>query len=284
MATGGVNPPSYVLLGHLTLDRIGGEVRCGGTVLYAGVTALRLGYRAGLITATSSDVELPPALDGAEVIRLPSEQPTTYELVETERGRRLTLCARAAELVPDRVPARFREAHIAHLAPVAGEMAPSIGELFSHALVGVTPQGWLRTTQLGPVSARPEQLGALPLTRFGALVLSEEDVGGDVELVQQAAAQVPVIALTRGGAGSTLYTDGQIVTVPAFPAREVDPTGAGDVFAAAFFIRLHECGDALRAARFASCVAALSVEGEGVEAIPDRIRVEARLGDGSPVW
>jgi ATP-dependent Clp protease ATP-binding subunit ClpA len=60
-------------------------------------------------------------------------------------------------------------------------------------------------------------------------------------------------------------------------AIERDPTGAGDVFAAAFLIQLGETGDALEAARFAACVAAGSVEGRGASQIPTREETERRL-------
>jgi sugar/nucleoside kinase (ribokinase family) len=65
--------------------------------------------------------------------------------------------------------------------------------------------------------------------------------------------------------------------VPGFPAVEVDPTGAGDVFAAAFLVRLQETEDPVQAARFANAVASFCVEGPGVAGIPTREQVEERL-------
>jgi sugar/nucleoside kinase (ribokinase family) len=57
----------------------------------------------------------------------------------------------------------------------------------------------------------------------------------------------------------------------------VDPTGAGDVFAPAFMIRLIETGDPCEAAQFANVVASFSIEGPGVTGIPMRKQVEAYL-------
>ncbi len=65
--------------------------------------------------------------------------------------------------------------------------------------------------------------------------------------------------------------------MPAYQAAEVDPTGAGDVFAAAYLIALEECGDPFQAARFANATASLSIEGEATSAIPTRAQVEERL-------
>jgi sugar/nucleoside kinase (ribokinase family) len=57
----------------------------------------------------------------------------------------------------------------------------------------------------------------------------------------------------------------------------VDPTGAGDVFAAAFLVRYRETGDPFASALFASCAASLSVEAPGLEGVPTRARVEERF-------
>jgi len=52
------------------------------------------------------------------------------------------------------------------------------------------------------------------------------------------------------------------------PVEELDATGAGDVFAAAFFIRLHYGDSALEAARVATQVSARSVERVGLDSTP----------------
>jgi len=85
-----------------------------------------------------------------------------------------------------------------------------------------------------------------------------------------------------------VYHQGQVRHFPTRPAHEVDPTGAGDVFAAAFLIRLRETAqsptgeDPWEAARFANVVASFSVEGPGVSAIPRREQVEAYLNTLTP--
>jgi 1D-myo-inositol 3-kinase len=65
--------------------------------------------------------------------------------------------------------------------------------------------------------------------------------------------------------------------VPTLPRPEVDPTGAGDVFAACFLVRYHETGDPLEAAAFAACAASCAVEGIGTSTLGDRAEVERRL-------
>ncbi|MBI2468198.1 MAG: hypothetical protein HYV62_10340, partial [Candidatus Rokubacteria bacterium] len=60
------------------------------------------------------------------------------------------------------------------------------------------------------------------------------------------------------------------------PAVEVEPTGAGDVFAAAFLIRYNATGDPWDAAAFAAVAGALTVEGEGIAGVPTRERLLER--------
>jgi sugar/nucleoside kinase (ribokinase family) len=57
-----------------------------------------------------------------------------------------------------------------------------------------------------------------------------------------------------------------------------DDVGAGDVFAAAFFVALREGHPARAAAAFANAAAAVRIAGAGAGAIGGRAAVEARLG------
>jgi sugar/nucleoside kinase (ribokinase family) len=66
------------------------------------------------------------------------------------------------------------------------------------------------------------------------------------------------------------------VRVPAIEDFR-DDVGAGDVFAAAFFIALREGRTPRAAAAFANAAAAVRIAGAGADAIGDRTAVEARL-------
>jgi sugar/nucleoside kinase (ribokinase family) len=78
-----------------------------------------------------------------------------------------------------------------------------------------------------------------------------------------------------------MFQQGRPAHVAPFAVPEVDPTGAGDVFATALLLRLAEQATPAAAARFAAATAALSVQGPGIAAIPDRPTVEALLQGGS---
>jgi sugar/nucleoside kinase (ribokinase family) len=164
---------------------------------------------------------------------------------------------------------------------VLGETPEQLVHAFPGALLGVTPQGWMRSWGANlpdVITYRPWRPDPDVLRRIDALILSIEDVKGDEALVADYARHCRLVALTRSVNGATLFVAGRPYQVDPFPAIERDPTGAGDVFAAALLIRLHETGDAFEAARFAACVAAGSVEGRGAGHIPTREEAMQRLG------
>jgi hypothetical protein len=268
--------PDYLMLGHFTCDVLpNGTTTPGGTSLYAALTAHRLGRNVGVISAPA---ELPEGWpDAIQTVFHPSPTPPTFENRYTAEGRKQTLHAASEPITPEAIPTSWRTAPLIHLGPVLGETPESLVRAFPGALIGVTPQGWMRTWDVplpSPVLYRPWQPAPGTLERIDALVLSIEDVHGDEALVEGYARRCSLVALTRGAQGSTLFINGERHHIAAFPAIERDPTGAGDVFAATLFTRLHETGDPLEAARFASYIAALSVEGNGISRIPARDEIE----------
>jgi 1D-myo-inositol 3-kinase len=72
------------------------------------------------------------------------------------------------------------------------------------------------------------------------------------------------ILVTDGASGSTIVTASGELHVPAVPAREVDPTGAGDCFLTGFAIGLARGWTPERAAALGAVCGALAVEHLGV--------------------
>ncbi|MBN1956332.1 MAG: ribokinase [Anaerolineae bacterium] len=265
----------YLAVGHVTWDwKPEAGLAVGGTAAYAALTAQALGCRVGVVTRAAPDLDLAAALPGVQVVRAPSPITTTFHNQHTPEGRRQVLRAVAAPLGPDILPREWRTAHLLHLGPVAGECDPAWAAHFPAAFVGLTPQGWLRQWDAqGHVGPAPwEDAGPL-LRRADAVVLSDEDAAGDGALVAAWASQARVLALTRGAAGCTLFVAGEARQFDAFPATEVDSTGAGDVFAAVFFVRLWRGDGPGAAARWANCLAAASVSRRGLAGVPTAAEV-----------
>jgi sugar/nucleoside kinase (ribokinase family) len=169
-------------------------------------------------------------------------------------------------------------AEIVYLCPVADEVDPSIVHMFPDSLIGVSPQGWMRQwDSSGRVSPRKWEDAPTVLPHADVLVMSEEDVSPFPEVMHEYMDLAKIVVLTRGEKGSTLLHDGQSMDFPAFPTYTVDPTGAGDVFAAAFLIRFRQTHDLYEASVFANCAASFVVEKGGTEGIPDLDRVCSRM-------
>jgi sugar/nucleoside kinase (ribokinase family) len=76
---------------------------------------------------------------------------------------------------------------------------------------------------------------------------------------------VPVAVVTRGADGALAIdnTTGEVASVPGLPVAAVDPTGAGDVFGAAFIVASLRDRPLVERLRFANLAAALSVQRPG---------------------
>lgn len=275
-------PPDYVVIGHITRDVTPGGFTTGGTVTYAGLTARNLGCRVGIVTSHGPELETGDLLEGIELHVIPSEQTTTFENIYRGHRRQQYVRAVAAPIGPEAVPEVWRRAPIVHLAPLTDELPPEIIDVFDErALVGVTPQGWMRRwDERGRVFPKPWAHAERILARADVLVFSEEDVLHIEDAIAMFASMARIMVVTHGANGATLYLDGQPYHYPAFEANEVDPTGAGDVFAAAFLIHLQRTGDPHAATHFANCVASFAVEAPGIWGIPTTDQVEERLRHG----
>ncbi len=275
-----VPPVDYVVVGHLSWDKHPhGVARLGGTAAYAALTARRLGLRVGVVTAYRHAHDWAPLdVDGVFVTGVESPTLTTFVLDETPAGRTLRVEQVGPRLHLHHVPQPWRTAAIAHLAPIAQEVEPTVVQAFPRGLIGLTPQGWLREwDEHGVVRPGPWPEAEYLLPRAGAVVLSEEDLGHDEAQVARLARQTPVLVVTRGAAGADLYWQGRVYHHDAPQVEVVDPTGAGDIFAAVFFVRLYWTRDPLDALARATELAARSVTRPGLAGVPTEDEVAAVL-------
>lgn len=125
--------------------------------------------------------------------------------------------------------------------------------------VGWDPhEAWSETlySQLAEVDAFiPNEVEAISYTR------AADAVGAAKALAEH----VPLVVVTRGARGAVAIdaASSTLVEVPAVPVRVIDPTGAGDVFSAAFMAGLLHDWDLRTRLRFATLSASVSVTGLG---------------------
>jgi len=275
-----VSAPDFVAIGHVTLDRFGEATRPGGSALYAAVTAHRLGLSVGLLTSHGDDFPLEVIPSKIEVISVRAADTTLFEHRQEPTGRVSHVRSVAGPLIADNVPDDWRDASLSLLAPVVDEVDPMIATLFTDGAVGAAAQGWVRQVKPdGLVIPRAWQSPERLLQSVQALFLSREDIRGQEAAVVEWFQRMPVGVLTADRAGALLFVNGERYEVQPRRASEVDPTGAGDVFAATFLIQYQRDGDPWHAAAAAACAGSLAVEGEGWSAVADRAELDAALAE-----
>ncbi len=273
----------YTTVGHVTIDVFAdGSRRPGGTAFYSALQAARLGLRTLILTRgvpTEIEALLGPYREELDLRVLPAEHTTTLQTVGKGLQRHQRLLAWAGPIGPVEV-----DTAILHLAPVARE-TPG-GRFDAHPsraeFVGLTPQGLVREWDAaGEIALVPPRSEQLP-EHCDAWALSERERECCAVPAAHAAAAGAVVAITAGAHPTELQLPrGELLRVPAPPiAAVIDDLGAGDVFAAALFLALHEGQPPARAAAFAGAAAAVRVAGEGPGAIGHRPAIAARL-DGA---
>ena len=311
----------YVTVGHVTVDVLAdasaaGLRQPGGGAFYSALQAARLGLRTLILTrGVPQELEelLAPYRPELEVAIAPAEHTTTLRTRGRGRGRTQRLLAWAGPIAE---PVALDTA-ILHLAPIARETPRAWhGEA---GFVGLTPQGLVRDWDArGAVARAPLVRERLPARR-DAIVFSATERAGCEELIPGSGlgamvapgsapggmvlpgsgpgpivvpgsapgamvAPGPAVAVTAGPGPTTVLVAGRAPLSVAVPplADPRDDLGAGDVFAAAFFVALHEGLAPAAAAAFANAAAAVRIAGAGPGAIGDRSAVQARLRGSEP--
>jgi sugar/nucleoside kinase (ribokinase family) len=275
----------YLLLGHVTVDRLDERrVAMGGTATYAALTARNMGARVGVHTSASYEPGLIDTLNNVLVARIPAEYTTCFVNEYSEGKRRQTIESIAEKLTYEQILPEWRHTPIVHLGPLCQEIDTAIIDRFSRSLVGVTPQGWMRQwDEDGLVSPIDLPDADRILRKANVVVISEDDVA-DKAVIQDWAARARMLVVTEGERGCDVYRLGAAEAFHSAAyksAVEVDPTGAGDVFAAAFLWHLYKSGGNWKvAADWANCVASFVVEKRGVGGVPKLADVEKRWRSG----
>jgi sugar/nucleoside kinase (ribokinase family) len=280
--------PDILLVGHVTCDLETADpnspCRLGGTVSFAAVTAVRLGRKPVVVTRAAAHTDLSELPDGIDLHVLPSPTTTTFANVYTDHGRVQFTYAQALPITADDIPPHVRQPQAVLIGPLVNEIGADVAALFpEETLVVAGPQGWMREWDAtGRIHAKPWDNAGDILPHLNVLVLSLEDIDYDLSRLDPFIAQTPLVVLTEYRDGSTIYhrqNDGSVtqIKIPPRPANEVDPTGAGDIFATAFLIRLQETDDPVHAAHFANITASFGVEQVGVAGIPTRDQVLAYM-------
>ena len=301
--TGEDQAPAVVVVGAAARDLAEDDPRgwrLGGGVSYSALTTARLGIRTAALVGVDEEAAEAHELDllrdaGVDVRLVPLERGPVFDNQERPEGR-FQLCHERSDPLPtDALPPEWRDVRGWILAPVAAELPDTWATLPPEdAIVALGWQGLLRRLVPGePVHhLKPSPH---PIVRRADLVgLSGDDVDRGDRLIDVYGALRPgaTLAVTQGVQGGLIADgiEGDRLRLRHYPAMSsagsVDPTGAGDVFLAAFAAARIEprlvggrIGQGFDVA-LAAATASLVVEGPGLHGVPSRDAVRRRMAEG----
>ncbi len=287
--------PEYLVIGHICADLMpDGSAVLGGTALYSALAAAALGQRVAVLTRGRFGTRVAgvdvPALDQyadqISIIVQDAEWPTCF-VNEYVGGRRNQTLPRWAGPIDLRgLPAHWRNARTIHLGPIAQEIDPRQTGALTPTFLGVTPQGWMRDWPRatgGRVAMHHLRLPAELMSRIDGIVVNDEEFADARDSIERVGTNgFGIVTLGVGGA-QMWYGDPRPVTVPAYDLPVVDPTGAGDVFAAAFFVEVtNPRSTPERALAFANAAAGLSLDNVGSSGVRSRRVVQRYMESVAP--
>jgi sugar/nucleoside kinase (ribokinase family) len=229
------------VIGNLSRDVVdGAPPRTGGAPYYA-ARALRVLGRPALIVTKGPTREL-IAL-GVPVVSRPARSTAKFTIINRDGQREMTVEAIGDTWTPEEalgwVAEAIRPAEWIHVAPLVRSDFPpgTLSVLARGRRLSLDGQGLVRPSRTGRLKLDAAFDPEL-LLHVDVLKLAEEEAHaalGDVDASTLDSLGVPEVVVTRGAKGSMLFAKGKLVEVPARSVlRSVDPTGAGDAFAAAY--------------------------------------------------
>ena len=125
---------------------------------------------------------------------------------------------------------------------------------------------------VGPVIERADLI--LPSKGEASKFFGGDDYDGCMKWMKQG----KMVVQKRGAKGSRIFYQGEVTDVPSFEATEIDPTGAGDTFCAAFLTGLVDGKTPQEAARFANVAGGFAISAMGpMEGAVDKNTIEEFL-------
>jgi 2-dehydro-3-deoxygluconokinase len=183
-------------------------------------------------------------------VKRTSERPTGLYLREEVAGRLRVYYYRSGSAAATLAPGAFdldilKGAAVFHLTGITGALSPECAEFLPWAANAARDAGVrvsydvnYRSRLWGPSAARAATEALLPLV--DVLFVGHEEAtalwgwNSDAALDRLSSAGPVEVVLKLGAQGCLALLEGKQLSSPGFPARQLDPIGAGDAFAAGY--------------------------------------------------
>jgi sugar/nucleoside kinase (ribokinase family) len=242
---------------------------CPGGIANLAIAASRLGLRTALAAAFGDDVYADfcwTTLQDQEGVDLSHSRrftgwhsPVTVSMV-VDRDRAMVTHAHPAPIPPSEIIGE-PPASRAGFVHIEAEPQPWVAAAAADGMLLFADVGWDPVEEWSPkVLAQLGSYHAFLPNSVEAMAYTRTDDPHDA--LHALADRVPVAVVTCGGEGALAIdgTTGEEEWVPAFPVNAYDPTGAGDVFGAAFVLGTLGGWPLRQRLAFANLCAGLSVQ------------------------
>lgn len=278
------------------------QTRTDGRVLSgcstnACLAAKRLGMRkVGLIGSVGRDFADRFRLDmtnyGIEAqMETSGKQTGGFHLIYDEAGNRtLDVIGVADKISPKNFPESFFKSKFYLIGPILGEVDLELIKFIrssTSAIVFLDPQGLVRIIgHDGRIVHRCDRSSfrtiasqvdfIKPNEHESETITGEQDPVLALRQLEELGDAIPIVTLAERG--SLLLNGNELIRVPAYRTRAIDPTGAGDVYAGSFISEYDRTKDLTEAALFASAAGSIMVEQVGPDFKMSATSVEERRG------
>lgn len=262
------NRPEIKVVGHYCHDTLVGKhgvhAALGGSAAYISAILAGLGAPFSVVSKVGPDFLYGGEIKGTPPRVIPGAGTTHFVDDYTLPGERRSVCDAVCEpIFPEDLGG---SAEIAMACGIAGEVLPeTLRKMKSLARVTVADaQGLLRRIDPdGRVrNIRLEETAFADCLEAVDFLKASREEARHFDLAR--ARTLTTVIVTAGAEGCVLYTRDEELHVPAYPAEEVDSTGAGDCFLAGFAYGLLKGLDPARAARLGNRCGAIAVSQLGV--------------------
>ncbi len=269
--------PELLCIGHMCHDRIEGGHRLGGTASYISMMSAHLGVHTVLITSVGEDFKYWHRIHDSSIQthNVIAKLTTEFENIYTDNGRKQFMHKRARTIGAQDIPDELRQIPIVKLCLIADELDSTVVPLFADAFVAASIQGWLRQKDPESGLITSKGLDYQLLAGIDMVFLSLDDIDGDRSELDKLCKAVDTVIVTNGLNPVLIYRDKAVLEMPVFPVTELDPTGAGDVFAASFLVHYQRTQSLLLAGAYAHSAASYVVEHHGIY-LPPVADIESR--------
>src|SRR5262249_23531271 len=160
-----------------------------------------------ILTSAAENFPEPELLHDIEIVRLSSPTTTTFRNIYAQGTRHQHVRDVAGDILAAHLPPQGHEEKKAVLGPFVRAINRGfIYAVTEKALIGVSPQGWMRQwDESGRVTPREWFEAVEILPQANVLILSEEDLGPYASHLETYIELAPLVILTEGYKGCTVY-------------------------------------------------------------------------------